>query len=114
MAREKKISKLAHAEYPPLFEVFWEAYPLKVSKRTALASWSALDPSDALVAQMIRAIGMQKDTDQWRRGFIPHPTTWLNQHRWEDEVPRNNLLSPEGRETAANLKTWLDSFGHKE
>jgi hypothetical protein len=28
-------------------------------------------------------------SEQWRRDdgrFIPHPATWLNQRRWEDEA----------------------------
>jgi len=24
-------------------------------------------------------------SDQWQRGVIPHPATWLNDKRWEDE-----------------------------
>ena len=41
---------------------------------------------------MIDAVEKQKKTDQWTRDggqYIPHPATWLNQRRWEDEIPVN-------------------------
>ena len=40
---------------------------------------------------MLAAIGRQKQSDQWTRdgeAFIPHPSTWLNQERWTDELPK--------------------------
>ena len=38
---------------------------------------------------MLTAIEAQKGSAQWQENggqFIPHPATWLNGHRWEDEV----------------------------
>ena len=38
---------------------------------------------------LLSAISNQKKSEQWRRDggkYIPHPTTWLNGKRWEDEV----------------------------
>ena len=40
---------------------------------------------------MLSAIDTQKKSDQWKKDngqFIPNPTTWLNQRRWEDELPK--------------------------
>ena len=37
----------------------------------------------------MNAIEQQKESAQWSKDngqFIPHPTTWLNGKRWEDEV----------------------------
>jgi hypothetical protein len=37
---------------------------------------------------MIDAVGRQRASRQWREDggrYIPHPATWLNQGRWEDE-----------------------------
>ena len=36
----------------------------------------------------------QRANDQWRQDgtelcFVPHPATWLNQERWEDESPKS-------------------------
>ena len=40
-----------------------------------------------LLETMLSAIEKQKASAQWKdRQFIPLPSTWLNKHRWEDEV----------------------------
>lgn len=73
------------------FDVFWAAYPKKVGKGAAEKAFSKLSPS--LLPQMLSAIEAQKKSDQWTRNngqFIPNPTTWLNQRRWEDELPAKN------------------------
>jgi hypothetical protein len=47
----------------------------------------ALD--DVLVGRILAAIQHQAKTDGWRKDggkFIPHPSTWLNNRRWEDEL----------------------------
>jgi len=42
------------------------------------------------VAQILKAIAVQRQSEQWQRDrgqYIPHPATWLHQRRWEDEAP---------------------------
>jgi hypothetical protein len=71
------------------FDIFWEAYPRKTAKATALKSWQKLMPDDALVNTIITALEVHKQSPQWVKEegqFIPHPATWLNQRRWEDAV----------------------------
>ena len=71
------------------FDAFWSAYPKKVGKGAAEKAFSKLSP--ALLPQMLSAIDTQKKSDQWKKDggqFIPNPTTWLNQRRWEDELPK--------------------------
>lgn len=77
-----------------LFEDFWLAYPLKVGKPKALASWRT-QKLDGCCEVVIGGLERWKLSPQWRRDsgkFIPHPTTFLNQRRWEDspepDVPR--------------------------
>ena len=44
---------------------------------------------------MIQAVEKQKQSTQWQRDggqYIPHPATWLNQERWEDEVTTTNAV----------------------
>ena len=46
---------------------------------------------------MITAIERWEQTEQWKDNggrFIPHPATWLNQRRWEDEVPAAGKRKP--------------------
>lgn len=69
------------------FERFWSAYPRKVSKLLALKSWLKIAPDEALANTMVAALIEQKSSQQWLKdngSFIPHPTTWLNQRRWEN------------------------------
>lgn len=70
------------------FDRFWKAYPRKVGKGAALRAWRKILPDENLTVRMIAAVEAQKTCDQWQKDggqFIPHPSTWLNQQRWEDE-----------------------------
>ena len=89
--KSKSKSKEKVQEKESLFERFWRAYPKKVAKQVAMRSFEKIDPDEALTEIMIAAIGKWKMTDQWNEAggqFIPHPSTWLNQRRWEDELPK--------------------------
>lgn len=69
--------------YSPEFELFWKDYPRKVGKGAAYARWrSKSPPLDAVLA----ALKVQKRCEQWQdMSLIPHPETWLNQRRWDDD-----------------------------
>jgi len=70
------------------FEDFWKAYPRKVSKPAAQKAWKKIDP--AKLPLMLEAIERQRQCEQWIKdggAFIPHPATWLNGERWNDEQP---------------------------
>ena len=68
------------------FAKFWQAYPRKTARKKALESFRRVKPDDALLAVMLQSVTAHQATDQWRRGIIPHASTWLNQRRWEDEL----------------------------
>lgn len=70
------------------FDDFWKAYPRKTNKGFARKVFEKLKVDDAMLTKMIQAIYVQnknvwKDKDQQ---YIPHPSTWLNGERWDDEV----------------------------
>ncbi|RHO53547.1 hypothetical protein DW094_11480 [Ruminococcaceae bacterium AM07-15] len=70
------------------FDRFWSAYPRKAGKGAALKAFQKLNPGEELLEQMLDTIRQQKRSIQWLADggrFIPHPATWLNQGRWEDE-----------------------------
>lgn len=69
-----------------LFYRFWEVYPRKESKQAALKAWKKLSPDEDLFKKILDSIAIQKNGKQWMDGFVPHPSTWLNQRRWEDEI----------------------------
>jgi len=66
------------------FERFWSAYPVKTSKAGALSSWKR-SHANKHVDKILAHVEAMKSSDQWKRGFIPHATTYLNQRRYEDE-----------------------------
>lgn len=68
------------------FDRFWAAYPRKVGKGAAEKSYERIKPDAQLITRMLMAISVQKNSDTWKRGYIPNPATWLNQRRWDDEV----------------------------
>lgn len=71
------------------FDAFWLAYPNKKGKGKAIKSWNKISPNADLMSKMLAALEVQKRTDAWTKDggqFIPHPSTWLNGMRWEDEV----------------------------
>lgn len=83
----------------PGFQAFWSAYPNKKAKLAALKAFTKLKPDTALLDEMLKAIATQKQWAQWQKDngqYIPMPTTWLNQRRWEDELPQENHGLPPG------------------
>lgn len=81
------------------FETFWAAYPRKTAKGEARKAWAKLDPVGGLLDTIMAAVEAQKNSRQWLADggrFIPHPATWLNQARWEDEVVDNGKQCGDG------------------
>jgi uncharacterized protein YdaU (DUF1376 family) len=69
------------------FDEFWSLYPKKIGKNAARKSWNKIKPN---IEAVIQALTWQKQSKQWfEKGgqFIPNPSTWINQHRWDDEPP---------------------------
>lgn len=69
------------------FNEFWLSYPKKTGKEAARKAWNKTRPNITIV---LNALAWQKESKQWfEKGgqFIPNPATWINQHRWDDEMP---------------------------
>ena len=72
------------------FPKFWKLYPRKVGKDKAEKAWAKIKVTQELFTLMTEALAKQVLTPEWlkeRGQFIPHPSTWLNGKRWEDEIP---------------------------
>ena len=70
------------------FDQFWSVYPLKVAKQPALKAWSKLKPKGDLLKSILADVE-RRVAGEWHgreKQYIPHPATYLNQRRWEDEV----------------------------
>ena len=93
---------------PDRFAGFWDFYPASAhkSKQAAIRSWDRLRPSDELIAEIGKALRRQKASDEWKRGVgIPYPATYLNQRRWEDEIPDGPEDDPD-EEPVEDLPEW--------
>ncbi len=64
---------------------FWRAYPRRVGKIAAERAW-ANATKIASANAIIAAAEAFAPTGEAQGKFCPHPATWLNQGRWEDEV----------------------------
>jgi len=72
------------------FLVFWKLYPLKKAKVAARKAFYKIAPDATLFEQIVAAVENQARSEQWTKDggkYIPHPATWLNGGRWEDEPP---------------------------
>ena len=66
------------------FDSFWNIYPKKVERKTAELKWVKLpyEVQLAITADIPRRILGR----QWKAGYIPNPTTYLNGERWNDVI----------------------------
>lgn len=74
-------------DYPDFLE-FWSSYPIKEGKVDALKSWIATSPP---IDKVLQSIQWQRVSKKWKEGYIPMPSTYLNQGRWQDEAPVEEL-----------------------
>lgn len=67
------------------FDGFWRTYPRRVGKKSALGAYrrARKDASEATIAAGLRS--QLPDLKGRALDKVPHPTTWLNQRRWEDD-----------------------------
>ena len=85
--RDINISCSKDEKNESIFESFWKVYPRKVGKEKCRNWFKSHKPKEELVQKMIEAVEEQKKSKQWSDPqYIPHPYTWLNQGRWEDEL----------------------------
>lgn len=79
------------------FQTFWEKYPRKVSKKSAWKAWQKINFTDEVGGKIMKGLEAACESEQWVKDdgrYIPHPATWLNGERWEDEVvPSKNKKS---------------------
>lgn len=78
------------------FYLFWKAYPKKVAKPRARKAFDKINPDDTLLEKILAGVARAKKTRQWVKDsgeYIPHPATWLNAKRWEDEIEEVRISS---------------------
>jgi len=86
-------------EEDTVFARFWSAYPKKVAKVDARRAWAKLRPDAALVERIIAGVERYAGTEGWTKDggrFIPHPATFLNKRRWDDEIEPSGVAAALG------------------
>ena len=71
-----------------MFDVFWKAYPKKKDKTKAFRAFKKLNPDEKLLNTILSVLERQKNDANWvkqKRQFMPYPSTYINNRRWEDE-----------------------------
>ncbi|MEG0241679.1 MAG: hypothetical protein RR726_04480 [Pseudomonas sp.] len=71
------------------FDRFWKLYPRKVGKAPAEKAWKKLKVTPELLDLIANALARQSVSIDWLKSggqYIPHPSKWLNEKRWEDET----------------------------
>ncbi len=72
---------------PDSFAAFYALYPRKVARKAAEKAWARCATSPELIEQIIAGLKAQLPRMcKKEKQFIPHPATWLNQERWQDEL----------------------------
>ena len=87
--KQNKKQKLLLGEYEDSFNSFWKEYPEKVGKGKAYEVWQLLteETKQLCITAIKKQVENKHFYKEWKKEDIPpHPTTWLNQKRWEDEV----------------------------
>jgi hypothetical protein len=92
------------------FETFYSTYPRKVSKTNAEKAWKK---QRCVLSEVMPSL--QKQMKLWTDPqFIPHPATWLNGRRWEDETPKsipshqNTYKTHSNANLAQKKRNWYD------
>lgn len=113
---------------PDDFDAWWSQYPRKTAKANAQRAWRKMKPADRAAA--LEALG--DHVRSWRlRGtateYIPHPASWLNGRRWEDDLTpatvglrpnpvivglQQRLIEAQAREAAQTIAPSELAFDH--
>lgn len=107
--QEIPCSKKKDAGAEAAFDEFWAIYPRKVKKPSALKAFKAA-LKKATAAQI--TAGAKAYADHCKKkgteaGFIAHASSWLNDERWNDEIP--GQIRPSGNGEADELEREADA-----
>jgi hypothetical protein len=91
------------------FDQFWTVYPRKAGKKAAQTAFmkacKSVDPN-TIIEGAKRFLTDPNREDE----FTPHPTTWINQGRWDDEPLPNRGVKSSGTRTYLEAAEELDTY----
>lgn len=74
------------------FDIFWQTYPRKAGRESALKVWKEINPDSALFEKIIKKVEELKTCEDWKKEngrFVPNPQKWLESGGWDDEIPKS-------------------------
>lgn len=77
------------------FASFWALYPRKTGKGSARKAYDKAVSRSSAITLIEGARRLANDPNLPPMQFIPHPATWLNDDRWEDEPYPPRELTPD-------------------
>lgn len=104
-------ASMRESAYDPDFEVFWNAYPKRVGKKIAEKSWLVAVKGQSLLASVggrknaialiLEAATLFAASPKGKGEWCPHPATWLNQNRFEDDPAEWNRTDDRSKPLSA-------------
>lgn len=89
---------------------FWPVYPRREAKVAALKAARAVLKTPELRATALRALTLQlPDLTSRPPDKRPHPATWINGRRWEDEAPLPFVTMPHSNGNGAAKMGFVES-----
>ena len=86
------------------FVEFWAVYPLKKGRKDAEVKWR-LRGLDAIADRIIADVKERALHDrQWKAGYVPHGSTYVNGAGWEDEIEYARGSAPPPTTTGSSPK----------
>lgn len=79
------------------FDAWWAAYPRKVKKPAARKAYASAAKKVGHERLMEAMLAYRERDDRVARGFAMHPSTWLNQECWDDEIISSPVDSEEAQ-----------------
>lgn len=99
---------------PDTFLPFWTKYPRKENKPAARRAWLRLNPLDQASA-ISRVLVLNQQGWGCEDKFIPHPASWLNGRRWEDEIraapARREVYIPTAKDRDEEFRREMSANG---
>lgn len=97
--------------YKERFEIFYKAYP-KHLKKAEVEKWFLKNkPDETLFKTIMTQLEKFKQTKEWSNTqYIPYPSTWLNQKRWEDQI---ETKEDRDKKLIEELKQWEVENGYR-
>jgi hypothetical protein len=92
------------------FDAFWEKYPRKVAKPAALKAWpGAVKLAGGDLRRIVKGVRRYADDANLpEKQFIPYPSKWLREGRWDDEpLPARNGNRPQAE---GQFQTVVDQW----